>query len=56
LTAVIIRTKSNEANDEIVIMSEEDAKNLVTFTEMMLRFIYDLPTRVPKVPVEPRSP
>jgi len=43
-----IRKKSNEANHEIKIMESETAQELVVFVEMLLRFIYDLPARVPK--------
>jgi hypothetical protein len=42
-----IRNKGNEANHEIVIMSKEDAERLCTFTEMLLRFIYEFPGLVP---------
>ena len=38
-----IRTKGNEANHEIVVMSVADAHELVTLTEMLLRFVYELP-------------
>lgn len=38
-----IRTKGNEANHEIVIMSEEAAKDLVSFCEMLLKLIYEFP-------------
>ena len=43
-----IRKKSNEANHEIKIMDSATAQELVVFVEMLLRFIYDLPARVPK--------
>ena len=36
-----IRTKGNEANHEIALMKEEDAKYLLSFTEGLLRFIYE---------------
>jgi hypothetical protein len=38
-----IRKKGNEATHEIVLMSQSDAKELVTFVEMLLRFIYEFP-------------
>lgn len=38
-----IRTKGNEANHEIVIMSEEEAKDLISFSEMLLKLIYEFP-------------
>jgi Domain of unknown function (DUF4145) len=41
-----IRTKSNEANHEINIMSVEDAKDLITFSEMLLKFVYEFPAKV----------
>ncbi len=42
-----IRQKSNEANHEIVMMKQEDAAELITFLEMLLKFIYEFPARVP---------
>jgi uncharacterized protein DUF4145 len=36
-----IRKKGNEANHEIVIMGQEDAKDLINFLEMLLKFIYE---------------
>jgi hypothetical protein len=47
-----IRTKGNEANHEIVFMSREDAETLMTFSEMLLRFLYEFPARIPK-PAKP---
>lgn len=38
-----IRKKGNEANHEIVIMSKEDAEELLTFLEMLLKIIYEFP-------------
>jgi len=43
-----IRKKGNEANHEIVLMKEDDAKDLITFIEMLLRFIYEFPNSIPK--------
>lgn len=43
-----IREKGNEANHEIVIMGEEDAKDLVSFSEMLLRIIFEFPARIKK--------
>jgi hypothetical protein len=43
-----IRKKSNEANHEIALMTEQDAKELITFLEMLLRFIYEFPNLVPQ--------
>jgi hypothetical protein len=44
-----IRKKGNEANHEIVLMNRDDAEELVIFIEMLLKFIYEFPSRVPKV-------
>jgi hypothetical protein len=41
-----IRTKGNEATHEIVLMGNEDAQDLINFTEMLLKFIYEFPARV----------
>lgn len=43
-----IRTKGNEANHEIKLMSAADAQELINFVEMLLKFIYEFPARVPK--------
>lgn len=43
-----IRKKSNEANHEIVLMSKEDAEELVTFTEMLLKVIFEFPATARK--------
>lgn len=42
-----VRERGNEANHEIVIMGENDAKELLDFIEMLLRFIYEFPSRLP---------
>jgi DNA-directed RNA polymerase subunit RPC12/RpoP len=42
-----IRKKGNEANHEIVLMSPGDAKELIAFLEMLLKFIYEFPNRIP---------
>lgn len=42
-----IRKRGNEANHEIDLMTEEDAISLITFIEMLLRFIYEFPKLVP---------
>ena len=42
-----IRKKGNEANHEIVLMSQSDAEDLTSFIEMLLKFIYEFPSRVP---------
>ena len=43
-----IRSKGNEANHEIKIMTPDDARDLLVFVEMLLKFIYEFPSRVPK--------
>ena len=47
-----IRRKGNEANHEIAMMERADAEELLTFVEMLLKFIYEFPGRVPKTPTE----
>lgn len=42
-----IRKKGNEATHEIAIMAEQDARDLISFIEMLLRFIYEFPSMVP---------
>lgn len=42
-----IRSHGNEANHEIAIKSKEDADEIVAFLEMLLKFIYEFPSRVP---------
>jgi hypothetical protein len=42
-----IRKKGNEATHEIVLMTPEDALDLVAFLGMLLKFIYEFPNRVP---------
>jgi hypothetical protein len=41
-----IRKKGNEANHEIKIMSTDDAKDLIDFSEMLLKFVYEFPSKV----------
>ena len=43
-----IRSKGNEANHEIRLMSQPDAEELISFCEMLLKFVYEFPNRVPK--------
>lgn len=42
-----IRKRGNEANHEINLMDEKDAKELIIFSEMLLRFIYEFPSIIP---------
>ena len=44
-----IRRKGNDANHEIQLMRRADAEELISFTEMLLKFIYEFPSRVPTV-------
>ena len=41
-----IRKRGNEATHEIVIMAEDDAIQLLDFCEMLLKFIYEFPSRI----------
>jgi len=43
-----IRKKSNEANHEIIQMGMTDSEDLISFTEMLLRMIYEFPARLNK--------
>jgi len=45
-----IRKKGNEANHEIHTMTEADAKELLKFTEMLLRLVYEFPSSAPSPP------
>jgi hypothetical protein len=38
-----IRKKGNDANHEIALMTPKDAHNIVRFSEMLLRFVYEMP-------------
>lgn len=42
-----IRKKGNEATHEILLMSDSDAQDLIAFSEMLLKFIYEFPSRIP---------
>jgi hypothetical protein len=42
-----IRKRGNEANHEIALMNQQDAIKLISFIEMLLRFIYEFPSMVP---------
>ncbi len=41
-----IREKGNEANHEIVIMDEKSATDLLAFSEMLLKLVYEFPANV----------
>ena len=42
-----IREKGNEATHEIPPVKEPDAKDLLTFMEMILKLVYEFPNRIP---------
>jgi hypothetical protein len=42
-----IRRRGNEATHEIALMSQGDAEELIVFLEMLLKFIYEFPAKVP---------
>ena len=46
-----IRTRGNEANHEIRIMEQADAAELISFSEMLLKLIYEFPASVGEPPV-----
>jgi hypothetical protein len=41
-----IRQKGNEATHEIQLMTKEDAVDLLVFIEMLLKFMYEFPTKM----------
>lgn len=41
-----IRKKGNEATHEIALMTKADAEELLTFTEMLLKFVYEFPSSI----------
>jgi len=43
-----IRKKGNEANHEIIIVEKDDATELLSFVEMLLKVIYEFPARMIK--------
>ena len=43
-----IRKIGNDANHEIALMKPEDAKLVLSFTEMLLKIIYEFPEMIPK--------
>ena len=42
-----IRKKGNEATHEILLMNKTDAEDLIKFSEMLLKFIYEFPESIP---------
>ena len=51
-----IRQRGNEATHEIHLMTSQDAQELIGFSEMLLKFIYEFPSRIPPAPPAPPSP
>jgi Domain of unknown function (DUF4145) len=45
-----IRDKGNEATHEIAIVSQQDAEQVVSFIEMLLKLVYEFPARVAPSP------
>lgn len=45
-----IRSHGNEATHEIIIKKKEDAEEIMTFLEMLLKFIYEFPARAVATP------
>jgi hypothetical protein len=43
-----IRRKGNEANHEIAIMGKDDAVDLIRFSEMLLKLVYEFPASIQK--------
>jgi hypothetical protein len=41
-----IRKKGNEATHEIVAKSHDEARELLSFVEMLLKFVYEFPARI----------
>lgn len=50
-----IRKQGNEATHEIDMKTEDEAKDLISFAEMLLKFIYEFPGRVPEPQAESAS-
>jgi hypothetical protein len=48
-----IRKKGNEANHEITIMSKDDAEELISFCEMLLKVIFEFPAAVKRKVTKP---
>lgn len=50
-----IRQAGNEANHEIKTMHQQDAENLITFSAMILQFVYEFGQKI-KPPPQPPAP
>lgn len=46
----LIRSRSNEANHQITLMTREDSEHMLSLLEMLLRLVYELPGNLPKSP------
>lgn len=44
----IIRSKGNEANHEIIVLTQDDAKQLINFIQMIISVIYKMPYQAKK--------
>jgi len=44
----LIRSRSNEANHEIILMQEEDSTRLLMIAEMLLKLVYEFPGSLPQ--------
>ena len=51
-----VRKRGNEATHEVLIMQEADSHALVSFVELLLRFMYEFPSLVPPSPAAPAVP
>ena len=51
-----IRAHGNEANHQIVVKTREDAEEIITFLEMLLKFIYEFPARAGVAAAAPAGP
>jgi murein tripeptide amidase MpaA len=49
-----IRQKGNEANHEIVVMSRADADDLLSFSEMLLKLVYEFPAAIKRKTERPQ--
>lgn len=43
----MIRKVGNDANHEIMVITQEQAKELIDFTSFLLKFIYEFPSKIP---------
>ena len=43
-----IREKGNEANHEIILIQDKDAKRLLSFLAMFMKFVYEFPRSLPR--------